>query len=238
MQPNMDKRSYQKELLDRDDIPFEDIKRNMHELDIINTLLGGHRITIEGIKSLISTTHNKEFVICEIGCGGGDNLAAINKYFDQSNVKARFIGIDINPHCIHYAKTRFAKAHYLQSDYKEVMFEKKPDIIFSSLFCHHFNDEGVVNIFKWMKANSTLGFFINDLHRNILAFHSINLITAIFSKSYLVKHDAPLSVKRGFKRSELKLLLDNAGIRHSSINWKWAFRWLVIVNHEQPGTNF
>lgn len=237
MQSNMDKRSYQKELLDRDDIPFEDIKKNMRELDIINTLLGGHRITIEGIKKLISSNHNKEFVICEIGCGGGDNLAAINKYFEQSNVKGRFIGIDINPHCIHYAKERFANAQYIVSDYQEVMFEIKPDIIFSSLFCHHFDDEGVVSIFKWMKANSTLGFFINDLHRNIFAFHSINLITAIFSKSYLVKHDAPLSVKRGFKRAELKLLLGNAGIRNSSINWKWAFRWLVIVNHEQPGTN-
>ena len=46
------KRSYQKELLDQDDIPFEDIKRNMQELDFINTKLGGHKITLAGLKLL------------------------------------------------------------------------------------------------------------------------------------------------------------------------------------------
>jgi hypothetical protein len=34
-------RSYKKELLDRDDIPFADIKQNMRELDFINARLGG-----------------------------------------------------------------------------------------------------------------------------------------------------------------------------------------------------
>ena len=37
---NLRYRSNQKELLDRDDIPFEDIRRNMQELNVINALLG------------------------------------------------------------------------------------------------------------------------------------------------------------------------------------------------------
>ena len=42
---NLQKRSYKKELLDSDDIPFQDIKRNMQELNFINTWLGGHDVT-------------------------------------------------------------------------------------------------------------------------------------------------------------------------------------------------
>ena len=42
------KRSYEKEILDQDSIPFADIERNMRELDRINTWLGGHRISILG----------------------------------------------------------------------------------------------------------------------------------------------------------------------------------------------
>ncbi|RZL98962.1 MAG: SAM-dependent methyltransferase, partial [Pedobacter sp.] len=45
-------RSYEKELLDADDIPFDDIQQNMQELNTINTLLGGHGITIKGLKKL------------------------------------------------------------------------------------------------------------------------------------------------------------------------------------------
>ena len=72
---DLSKRSYQKELLDRDDIPFRDIQRNMHELDIINTWLGGHAISISGLRHLIP--HREQVSICEIGCGGGDNLRAL-----------------------------------------------------------------------------------------------------------------------------------------------------------------
>ena len=44
--PSFQQRSYQKELLDRDDIPFEDIQQNMKELEFINHFLGGHNITL------------------------------------------------------------------------------------------------------------------------------------------------------------------------------------------------
>lgn len=45
-------RSYQKELLDEDEIPFAHIKQNMKELDFINTWLGGHKITLDAFKYL------------------------------------------------------------------------------------------------------------------------------------------------------------------------------------------
>ena len=75
---NLQQRSYTKELLDNDAIPFEDIKRNMQELNFINTWLGGHQITIKGLEQLIQDS--KEITVCEIGCGGGDNLAAIVQF--------------------------------------------------------------------------------------------------------------------------------------------------------------
>lgn len=79
------RRSYKKELLDRDDIPFEDIRQNMKELDFINTYLGGHSITIAGFKKLLG---NRKIVsVCEIGCGGGDNLNAIHSWAKKIRYK-------------------------------------------------------------------------------------------------------------------------------------------------------
>ena len=80
---------------------------------------------------------------------------------------------------------------------------------------------------RWMQQNSEIGFFINDLQRNWFAYHSIKLITKIFSSSYLVKNDAPLSVARGFHKSEWEQLLQEAGIKNYSVEWKWAFRYLI-----------
>ena len=227
------KRSYTKELLDDDHIPFEDVKRNMQELNFINKWLGGHKITVDGFKGL--NGRRKKITVCEIGCGGGDNLAAIYKWCNKNDVKVHLIGIDIKEECIEFAKSRkdiSDVATWIASDYKNAQFAEPPDIILSSLFCHHFTDDQLVFQFRWMKDNSRVGFFINDLHRHWLAYHSIKMLTQLFSSSYLVKNDAPLSVARGFKQQELKNLAAQSNLASAKVIWKWAFRFLLTYHHE------
>ncbi len=91
---NLSKRSYEKELLDAASIPFPDIAQNLRELNTINTLLGGHAITLAGFKQLVKGKN--EITLCEIGCGGGDNLVAIVKYCKANKSKFHCIGIDYN----------------------------------------------------------------------------------------------------------------------------------------------
>lgn len=231
---NFGERSYQKELLDEDNIPFADIKQNMKELDFINKWLGGHKITAKAFEQL--SEGKKKISVCEIGCGGGDNLAAIFNWCKKKNIDISITGIDIKKECVDYAKSRknlpFG-VNWITNDYKEVVFNKKPDIIFSSLFCHHFTDEELVFQISWMKQNTKVGFFINDLHRNFFAFYSIKLLTQLFSASYLVKNDAPLSVARGFSGSELKKMCNEAKAGQAQVIWKWAFRYVVIYKHER-----
>ncbi|GEO10576.1 methyltransferase domain-containing protein [Segetibacter aerophilus] len=230
---NLTERSYQTEFLDEELIPFEDIKQNLKELDFINKWLGGHSITIDGFRQLVE--NKKEVSVCEIGCGGGDNLVAIQKWCRSENIKLSITGIDLKKECIDFAKSRqssFSHVNWIVCDYKKVSFERKPDIIFSSLFCHHFTFEELVFQFTWMKENSTIGFFINDLQRSTIAYYSIKILTQLFSKSYLVKNDAPLSVARGFTKEELSQICSQAGISNATIQWKWAFRYLVSYKHE------
>ncbi len=223
------KRSYKKELLDTVDIPFEDTLQTMKELNIINSYLGGHAITLKGFKNLLQ--QKKEAFVCEIGCGGGDNLKVIGKWCNRKNLKIKLTGIDINPDCKTVINN--PSIQFISSDYKQINFKEKPDIIFSSLFCHHFTDEELIEVMHWMKENSNLGFFINDLHRHQIAYHFIKFVTKLFSKSYLVKNDGPLSVLRGFKKNEWVDILNKSEIKNYTIQWNWAFRHLIIVHNEQ-----
>jgi len=230
--PNLSQRSLEKELLDADDIPFDEIALNMQELNTINTLLGGHAISLAGFKQLIK--NKKKISVCEIGCGGGDNLLVILNYCQKKEIAVSLIGIDINQECIQFAKTNHKLKDHTQficNDYSLVQLKEKPDIIFSSLFCHHFNHADLVSQLQWMQQNSQVGFFINDLQRHWLAYYSIKWLTQLFSKSRLVKNDAPISVARGFHKSEWNTLFDLAQIKSVTINWKWAFRYLIVYNH-------
>jgi 2-polyprenyl-3-methyl-5-hydroxy-6-metoxy-1,4-benzoquinol methylase len=226
---NLRHRSYQKELMDADDIPFEAMAQTLKELNIVNTRLGGHAITIKGLKQLLDT--KEPVTVCEIGCGGGDNLFAIHKYCSRYHIPVNFIGIDMNPECIAFARQQYPQlpCQWICSDYALVQFgDQKPGIIFSSLFCHHFTDEQLVPMLGWLSQNSRRGFFINDLHRHWLAYYLIKYITKYFSKSYLVKNDACISVARSFTNKEWQQLFQHAEVNLESIKWKWAFRWLVV----------
>ncbi len=227
-------RSYEPELLDKEHIPAAAFGQMLKEINNINTWLGGHNITIKGLKRFAPGAMFQPVHIAEIGCGGGDNLKVLYHWCKAHNINVQLTGIDIRSECIEYAQQHTAAIpiRYIVSDYRDVVFDAAPDIIFNSLFCHHFNESELVFILRWMYENSSAGFFINDLHRHPLAFGSIKLLTRLFSKSYMVKYDAPLSVRRGFKINEWKKLFEAAGIRQASIEWKWAFRHLVVCHKE------
>lgn len=227
------RRSMQKELIDCDGIPAAAWHVCLDELNRINTYLGGHAVTIRGLRTLARHA-SRPFTVAEIGCGGGDNLRAIHQWNKAQDMPIRYIGIDLNQACVGFARSNCAglPATFIHADYRDVDFDGSvPDIIFSSLFCHHFTDSELVAMLRWCRSNSRVGFFINDLQRHPLAYHSISGLTRLFSRSYLVKNDAPVSVLRGFRRPELEDLLILAGLKHYSISWHWAFRYLVLVRN-------
>jgi 2-polyprenyl-3-methyl-5-hydroxy-6-metoxy-1,4-benzoquinol methylase len=219
------------ELLDAVDIPTKDLYQNLKELDVINTYLGGHAITISGVKKIIAAYPNKtKWTILDIACGGGDNIKALKKWASRQKKEIVFFGLDIKPACIEYASNQLGTGViFLQMDFNELVAQDLSfDICTTALFAHHLFEEDLDNLVTILNQKSDYGYVINDLHRHYLAFHSIKILTRLFSKSYLVKNDACLSVARGFKKAELQILFQRLQISNFKIYWRWAFRWLIV----------
>ena len=222
-------RSYKKELLDGDAIPAKDLYQNLKELDVINAFLGGYRMTFSALKKTLKK--NKEYTLVDIGCGGGDTLKRIFKWNETQKYALNLFGVDLKQVCIDYALENKPNSaiKYICEDYKNIYTHlPKIDIIHACLFCHHLTNEEIIKLIKFAQLNSST-LIINDLERNAFAYYSIKILTQIFSKSYLVKNDAPLSVLRGFSRSEWKNIIQKSGAENYSINYKWAFRHEVII---------
>lgn len=228
-------RSYKEELLDKKGIPKYLLKRNLQEIDNINLLLGGHSITLSGLKRLLGDDP-AACEIVDIGCGNGGTLKHIARWAGKKNIKISLKGIDINPEAVEIAKENcrdFPEIEFETADFREYLKTAgKPDIIITTLFCHHFPEEDLISFFRWQKQNCRKGFLINDLQRNPLAYYSIWLISRLCLGTRLLRNDAPLSVLRGFSKHELKELLERSGISHAKISWEWAFRYLVTYRTE------
>jgi len=245
--PDLRQRSQALELLDAPDIPRADLWRNLAELDTINRWLGGHAVTLAGLQRLYTHLPPKpperpgapesgaprKLRIVDIGCGGGDTLKAITtwlkvaKVAQQAGLQVELTGVDLKPECLEFAQQacQGLDIQWICSDYR--LLEAEYDIVLTSLFCHHLDPVQLHEFLLWAKQNAKLGLLINDLHRHPLAWWGIRLLTALFSRSHLVKHDAPLSVWRGFSRAELAEALAETGWK-AELEWCWAFRYRVL----------
>lgn len=221
-------RSTREELLDQPNIKAADLHQNLKELDTINRLLGGHKATFNGLKRIIVRNKNKVWRIIDLGCGGGDTLRAIADWAKKKGVKVELTGVDLLEEAINYAEnaSRDYQINFLCSDFKDVD-DNNYDIALSSLVCHHMYNGQLQNLLQTKVRIAQYG-LINDLHRHFLAYYSIKWLTKLFSKSYLVKNDACLSVARAFTKTELAKTLKEAEVSVQEIKWIWAFRWMVI----------
>jgi 2-polyprenyl-3-methyl-5-hydroxy-6-metoxy-1,4-benzoquinol methylase len=228
-------RSDQKEIMDDLGGSGKDMDQALRELEIINFLLGGNKVSINGIKKLLQNNagYKHPIRIADLGCGGGDVMKEMARWGRKNGIKLSLTGIDANPHIIEYASENtkgYPEIRYQAINiFSNEFYEQEFDIIHSCLFTHHFSNEELEVLFKSFKKQAKIGIIINDLHRHWLAYYSIKVITTIASKSAMVKNDGPVSVLRAFSKNELKNILKNSGLDNYSIKWKWAFRWQLIV---------
>ena len=220
-----------------DDLQLEGkaLEKNLNELAFINRYLGGNDVVLNALEKIVRQhPHKKSWTIGDMGSGGGDLLRVMAQWFRKKGLEARLVGVDANAFMIDFAQKRgenypeisFQQANVFEGDFDAEQF----DIVVFSLFCHHFKNEQLVQLWAAAQRKANVAVVVNDLHRHWLAWASIWVLTRLFRGSYLVQHDAPLSVLRAFKRRELKQLLDQAGIHSFQLQWKWAFRFQLIYD--------
>ena len=80
------------------------------------------------------------------------------------------------------------------------------DFAISSLFFHHLTDEQIVIALREMNRVARRGVFVIDLHRHPAAYFLYKLFCTAFRISPLVRQDGALSIRKGFRVDDLRLL--------------------------------
>ena len=230
-----DRRSMNIEIMDDLQCSGDVVHQTLRELETINKFLGGNNVTLDGLRSLLKNIPQPtEITIADWGCGSGDMLKRMADWGRKNHRKLHLVGIDANPNiiafaidnCRGYPEIEFEPINIFSDDFRG----RKYDVVTATLFTHHFTDDELVNLLRFAMSQVRVGIVINDIHRHWLAYRSIRLLTRLFSKSEMVKFDAPLSVLRSFRRQDWEMLLSKAGIRNFTLRWKWAFRWQIVID--------
>jgi 2-polyprenyl-3-methyl-5-hydroxy-6-metoxy-1,4-benzoquinol methylase len=199
----------------------------------INKLLGGNGVTLNGIKKLVGKNPQQKIRIVDVGCGNGDMLRMLADYGSKNNWNLELIGIDANAFTVNYAKslsTEYSNISYRCEDVFDNDFANlKYDIVLCTLTLHHFTDSEIIKLMSVFQSNASIGIVVNDLHRNIVAYRSFQIICTLFGLNKMSREDGLVSILRGFKKEELMQYSKQLNLKKYSIRWKWAFRYQWVI---------
>lgn len=231
----------QEELMDNLNCKGEVVNQTLRELDFINHWLGGNEVTINALKDIWNHIPvDRNLVIADLGCGSGEMLRVIARLATIHKRQVTLIGVDANPQIVEYAQQHSKEFKNISfktwNVFSEEFRQQRFDIVLATLFMHHFTKEQLIELLSFLKKNTSHAIIINDIHRHPLAYYSIKWLTGFFSKSEMVKYDAPLSVLRSFKRNEWIEIMTAIHQKKFQLSWKWAFRWKLIMKTDYNKT--
>ncbi|WP_452230498.1 MULTISPECIES: methyltransferase domain-containing protein [unclassified Lacinutrix] len=229
-------RSNEKEIMDDLDYKGPILQDSLDKLAKINQWLGGYIVNINGLrKALKNQPKETTITIIDLGCGGGDILREVAKFGKKNHYNFKLLGVDANRHTIHYARALSEEYENIEFKAMNVFSEEfqtlEYDLVLTTLFLHHFEEDQLVSFLKPVLEKAKLGVIVNDLHRNRLAYYLFKLLSITINNE-TISQDGLTSVLRGFKRKELIDISEKINVNYQ-IQWKWAFRFQWILKNKK-----
>ena len=230
------------EFLDRPDCDPALAAASYRFMEVVNCHFGGIRIVRRFLAAETAGRHDgAPLRILDIGSGSCDIPLAVSRWARANGIPLHFTCLEMAGHAADIAHRQLARAgdpavQLLQED----VFTHQPaepyDCAVASMCFHHFSNAQILTLLQKLRDFVLNRVLINDLRRSRLASLAARLLLTGTGAPTGVRHDALLSVRRGFKISELSTLLRQLhSVRVSVEPARW-FRIAAIIRFK-PGAN-
>jgi len=172
-------RSQAEELMDDFSMEGIELQEALDKIASINRLLGGNKLTLQGVQQLVKNPCRDTVTIVDVGCGNGDMLRTLANYANDNNLNWQLIGIDANGFTINYAKSLSVTypniTYYCMDLFSEAFSQMNYDIVLCTLTLHHFKNDQIDKLLSLFSRQSRIGIVINDLHRSKLGLPAVSV---------------------------------------------------------------
>lgn len=198
---------------------YEEFRACLVDLRQVNRLTLGYRPTLDFLERLaVKLPKGAALRIVDVGSGGGDLLRMIEKWARSKSIAVRLTGIDLNPYAARAAREFTATGSEIQWVAGDAFSYAEPiDVVVSSLFTHHLEEQEIVQFLRWSEAVAARGWFVNDLCREQTPYRLFRFIAGLMRWHRFVRHDGPVSFLRSFREQDWERMLVAAGLSTSDV---------------------
>lgn len=232
-------RSHEPERMDDLAIGGDELAGVLRAIRWVNRLLGGHRVGRRLVHPFLSDV---PLHVVDLGAGLADHAVDLVAWGARRGHEIRVTAVDANEAAVALARRHVARAlppplagrvAVVHADAFRLPFaDGSFDLATASLFLHHFDDDRAPLLLAEMRRVSRRAVLVNDLHRHPVAWAAFAAASLLVPAPAMFRDDGLLSVRRGFRRDELRELAAAAGLASPAVRWHWAFRWSMAVRPE------
>lgn len=206
----LDERAREVELLDGPDADPRLTERSYRLMNFVNRTGGGTRVVRDFLARELAGSGTRRIRILDLGSGGAGIPLVLARWGNSHDYELEFTCLDHNPKAIELGRDAVKRAgietiSMCQADVFEYTPERAFDYAIGSMFFHHFTAEWIGALIEHLRGFVRKALLINDLRRCASNYVVCRLLTVGLEPQ--IRHDALLSIARGFRPAELRMIL-------------------------------
>lgn len=223
-----------REHMDAPSVNPAELQRTLEDLARVNRAFGGTRAVLRHLDGLCADRRGT-LRLLDVGTGYADIPRAVAR---SCRERGRAVEIHaLEPHPIIRGLATRACADYPEIQVRDGNGLALPypdgsvDVAYASQILHHMEGVEPVRFLAELSRVARCGVVVSDLRRGAWPYLLTRATLSLLSQSPLIRHDGPMSIRRGFTPHELRDLATTAGWEAPRVYGHVFFR-LVLVGRK------
>jgi 2-polyprenyl-3-methyl-5-hydroxy-6-metoxy-1,4-benzoquinol methylase len=195
------------------------VGRQLRDIARLNALFGGTRAVVRELEPFLErgkreTGNGKRqtWTLLDVGTGSGDIALAARATARRHGIELKAIGLDLNPTAATIASAAGVPTFVADGNALPVA-ARSVDVIVASQVLHHLPRPVAVRWIATFDRVARRAVVLADLRRSRVAMAGVWAASLCLAMSGVSRHDAVLSLKRGYTREEFCDMLRDADVQ-------------------------
>jgi SAM-dependent methyltransferase len=208
-----------------------ELRLALENLACVNRRFGATRLVLHHLAALCGGSPAPVSIL-DVGTGYADIPRAVARWARRRGRPVRITAMDRHAGtlalagraCADYPEIRLQRGDALALPFPPQNF----DVVLASQILHHMEGEEPVQLLRELARVARRGILVHDLRRGAWPQFLTRVALPLVTRSPVIRHDGPMSIRRGYLPAELLDLAREAGWRRPCLTRHAFFRLALL----------